>query len=290
VHVIGYRDPVGTAAVLAAQMAHVPYLIEPVGMYRRRIRSRALKATFDATLGRAVVRRAKAFVATSRLEVRELTQDGIPQERIRLRPNGVDVAGLLPLPERGLSRARFGLPLRAPLVLALGRITRKKGLPHLLEALIRLPDLWALIAGPDDGDGTLEEVLRSRARLGLAGRVIIHPTALWSRDKAEALAAADCFCLPSATENFGTAAAEAAAVGLPVVVSDLCGASEWLDPAASRTVPYGDVAALAVALSGLLDSRSSIEAARAAPRIRASLDWTALAEQQVEIYEETLRL
>ena len=42
-----------------------------------------------------------------------------------------------------------------PLVLALGRITRKKGLPDLVEAVSRLPAVYLLVAGPDSNDGTL---------------------------------------------------------------------------------------------------------------------------------------
>ncbi|MES4793342.1 MAG: hypothetical protein C4321_10535, partial [Chloroflexota bacterium] len=51
VHVLGLRDPVGTAAALTAGRAGVPVLVEPTGMHRRRFRSRTLKAAFDRALG-----------------------------------------------------------------------------------------------------------------------------------------------------------------------------------------------------------------------------------------------
>src|SRR5213595_2658838 len=50
VHIIGYRDPVGTTAALAAGVARVAYLLEPAGMHRRRLRSIPLKAMYDATV------------------------------------------------------------------------------------------------------------------------------------------------------------------------------------------------------------------------------------------------
>src|SRR3712207_2309989 len=51
IHVMGFRDPVGTAAATAAFRAGVPYVLEPVGMHRRRLRSRRLKWGFDRTAG-----------------------------------------------------------------------------------------------------------------------------------------------------------------------------------------------------------------------------------------------
>ena len=54
VHVLGYRDPVGTMAASVAFRARVPYLLEPCGMMRPRVRSIAVKRAFDATIGRPV--------------------------------------------------------------------------------------------------------------------------------------------------------------------------------------------------------------------------------------------
>lgn len=285
VHVLGYRDPVGSAAALGARRARVPYVLEPVGMHRRRLRSLGLKGAFDATIGRAVVRGAAAVVATSDLEARELLADGVDPRRVHVRPNGVDVDGLLPLSPRGSLRRRLGIPPDAPLVLALGRITAKKGLLGLAQALERLPSVWALVAGPDDGDGTLQALLEARRRRSLDERLVLHG-GLWGSDKAQALADADAFCLPSATENFGNAAAEAAAVGLPVVVSDRCGVAEFLDPQASRVTPYGDVAALARAIREVTTPGVRRAARLAASLVREALDWQTLAGRQLEIYRE----
>jgi glycogen(starch) synthase len=95
--------------------------------------------------------------------------------------------------------------------------------------------------------------------------------------------------LPSATENFGIAALEAAAVGLPVVISDACGAAEWLEPQGTRVVPYADVELLARAIRDVLENPTVSQASEAAaPRIRDSLSWNAAASRQSKIYEELL--
>jgi glycosyltransferase involved in cell wall biosynthesis len=285
VHVIGYRDPVGTVAALTARRVGVPYFVEPAGMHRRRLRSERLKWLFDRALGERVLRGAGGIIATSELEAGELREDGIPRERIHIRPNGIDIEDLLPLPERGAMRRKLGIPNDARLVLSIGRITAKKGLLDLIRALARMNDMWAVIAGPDDGDGTLNRLLAERSRLGLGSRVTVLPEGLWARDKAHALADADVFCLPSASENFGNAVLEAAAVGVPVVVSSACGAVEWLDPATARIIPFGDVDALTVALDEItIDAAIRETAAAIAPRIRDRLNWKQIAVEQREIY------
>jgi glycosyltransferase involved in cell wall biosynthesis len=289
VHVLGYRDPIGTAAALIAHRTGIPYVLEPLGMHRRRLRSLGLKATFDRLVGARVVRDAAVIIATSRLEASELEDDGVSPDRIQLRPNGIETDGLLPLPPRGALRRKLNFPPDAPVVLCLGRITAKKGLLDFARALVTVSGAWGIVAGPDDGDGTLARLLAERARLGITERLAVLPEGLWAGDRAQAFADADAFCLPSATENFGNAALEAAAAGLPVVISDACGAAEWLDPQGTRIVPYADVELLADALRHILDDAQSRRASEAAaPRIRVALSWHAVAARQAEIYEGLL--
>ena len=103
----------------------------------------------------------------------------------------------------------------------------------------------------------------------------------------EALAEADCFCLPSLHESFGTAALEAAGVGVPVVTTEGCGVAEWLDRGASRIVAPGDSGALSRAIDNVLGSHSfRARAVEAASRIRSEFSWAHLAVLQIEIYRK----
>ena len=78
-------------------------------MHRARLRSVAAKRAFDAALGRRIVDRAAFVVATSELERGELVEDGVPEELIRVRMNGLTIpSGDIPM--RGTVRARFGVP------------------------------------------------------------------------------------------------------------------------------------------------------------------------------------
>jgi glycosyltransferase involved in cell wall biosynthesis len=285
VHILGYRDPVGTVAATTAFRANVPYLLEPCGMHRPRLRSILAKRAFDAALGRRIVDRAALLVATSEHERHELVQDGIPDRRIRTRMNGITFrAG--EIPPRGEIRRRVGVPLDAPMVLSIGRISRTKGLTELVRAVSPLRSVHVLIAGPDDRDGTLTELYRAAPTLG--GRLHVEAAGLWGMDKIAALADADCFALPSLTENFGNSAAEAAAGGLPVVVSDACGVAEILDRSAHRVVVSGALDELTEAIADLLTPGARARAVEVSGRLRSRLDWTRLARDQLQTYQEVL--
>lgn len=284
VHILGLRDPVGTAAALAARRRQVPVVLEPVGMHRRRLRSLRLKALFDRLVGDRVVAAARVVVATSPLEREELVADGVPTDRIVVRPNGVDPpAAYQPLPPRGRWRRALGIPEHATVVVAIGRIAAKKGLLHLADACADLDDTHLVIAGPDDGDGTaaaLEGRQQPRLHLLLDG--------VWGEDKRALLADADVAALPSATENFGTAAAEAACAGVPTVVSDQTGVAAWFHPPAHRVVPYGDITALRAAIVELASPAARTAARQAAAELRRTFDWATLAARQEAIYEQVL--
>ena len=283
VHVMGFRDPVGTIAGLRAS---VPLVVEPMGMHRRRVRSMRIKTVFDRTLGTLVMDRATVVVATSTIERDELVRDGVPDRKIVIRPNGVEVDPPL---HRGAFRAELGVPDGAPLVVFLGRISMKKGLIDLAAAVAGMTGCRLAVVGPDDGDGTLGDLRAAAARWGMQDRTFIDPDGRWGPGRAVVLADADAFCLPSLTENFGNAAAEAATLGIPVVVSDRCGVVDSLAADAHRVVPVGDVPALRDALAWALRPDAKARAEAAAADVRARLSWPAVADRQVAIYQRVLR-
>jgi glycosyltransferase involved in cell wall biosynthesis len=101
---------------------------------------------------------------------------------------------------------------------------------------------------------------------------------------------ADVFVLPSQSENFGNAAAEALVCGVPVVVSDRCGIAEFVrDVGTGVVVPYGDVEALRDAICRVLRDEALRASVRArGPELRASLSWEEPIAQQERIYAEVL--
>ena len=108
-------------------------------------------------------------------------------------------------------------------MLFLGRINWKKGLDRLIPAMAHVPGTDLLIAGNDEENYT--PTLQALAeRCGVAERVrFLGP--VHGRDKWRLMATADVFALPSYSENFGIAALEAMACGVPVVVTP-----RWASP------------------------------------------------------------
>jgi glycosyltransferase involved in cell wall biosynthesis len=153
---------------------------------------------------------ADTFHATSGQELRGI-QGRWPRHPVVVIPNGVDLppaADKTAGPHDGMRTAVF-----------LGRLHPVKGLPMLLEAWARVrPDGWRLrIAGPDE-DGYRERIERDIGRFRL-GREVALCGELDDEAKAEMLDHSDLFILPSHTENFGIAVAEAMAHALPVITT-----------------------------------------------------------------------
>ena len=150
-----------------------------------------------------------------------------------------------------------------PTVLFVGRLEPRKGLTYLVRAFLRLkpafPRLRLLVVGRDDRhqrDKAMAMVPpRLRPDLVFVGSV---PQA----DLPSYYASADVFCAPSlGGESFGIVLAEAMAVGLPVVCSDIGGYRDVVrDGADGLLVPPRDPEALADALAGLLDNPARLAA------------------------------
>ena len=69
-------------------------------------------------------------------------------------------------------RSTLGIDADVPLVLNVGRLSFKKGLDLLLEAVAELPGVHLAIVGPDDGDGTRELLQRRASMPDLANRTV----------------------------------------------------------------------------------------------------------------------
>ncbi len=218
-HVFGFRDPVTTGTAAWCRLRGVPYVFEPLGMFRPRLRKVRLKRALDATLYRGVVSGAAAVVAASELERADVVAGGVPPERVHVRGNGFPEPSAASKGKHADLRARLEIPPEAPIVLYVGRIAAGKGIEHLVEAARRLPAAHVVLAGPDDRHGT--QLLVERARAETDGRVhTLPPTA---EPPLDLYPQADVFVLASEGESFGMVAAEAAAAGTPVIVSDRCG-------------------------------------------------------------------
>ena len=264
VHFFGLYDLLGPAVSYFCRRRGIPYLVEPMGMYRPIVRSLRLKRLYHRLFGHQLIWGARFLIATSEQEKQELMECGVAGTRIEIRPNGVELPEKSPTP--GDFRRRWGVPQGARMILFLGRLVSKKSPDLLLAAFARWRarasdkrNAVLVLAGPEEGDGFLARLNAMKEKAQLNEQVLftgpLYDDAKWS-----AYRDADLFVLPSQNENFGNTAAEAAACGTPVIVTDCCGIAPFIGGAGM--VIQHDVGQLCDALEGFLaleDSRAQYE-------------------------------
>jgi glycosyltransferase involved in cell wall biosynthesis len=160
-------------------------------------------------LARRIMPRDTILHTTAQVEA-EATTHRLPGYRSVVIGNAVDVAAELP--------AHEFRPEGTLRILFLSRLHPKKGLETLLDALVKLPQQVTLEIG-GAGIGSYQAELSARvSELGLGARVkfLGH---LDGHGKAQAFSRADVFVLPTQSENFGIAIAEALAAGVPVITT-----------------------------------------------------------------------
>jgi glycosyltransferase involved in cell wall biosynthesis len=271
VHVFGFRDPVTTGTAAWCRVARVPYVFEPLGMFQPRLRKVLLKRALDATLYRGVARGAAAVVVASERERDDVLASGISAEKVHVRGNG------FPEPFQatdGDLRERLGIPAGAPLVLYVGRIASGKGIEHLAEAARQITEAHVVIAGPDDRHGVSPDA----ARLHTLPMTEEPPHALYPQ--------ADVFVLPSEGESFGMVAAEAAAAGTPVIVSDRCGIAEFFEEGEALVIPYERNAVVGAIRRVLSDTALRDRLAQGGIEAARRTSWDRVADVQEEIYRK----
>lgn len=183
------------------------------GLYQRVFLQRTLRS-----VDRIVVHTRSYGVTSAMLRGRELAVIPSVVDLDRFRP-GLDASAL-----------RRDLHLEGKRVLAFtGRLVPHKGVDVILQALTRLPKdvvFLALGAGP-----RLPSLVGQARRLRIEDRVKFCP-AVSDEDLPKFLALADLFVFPSQNrlEGFGLVVAEAMAVGLPVIIADMPGVREVIEP------------------------------------------------------------
>lgn len=228
---------------------------------------------------------ARLIICCSRFMAGEVQgQFGIPFQRIRIIPNGVDreqlLAGDCIQPDRGKS---------GPVLVFLGRLVHEKGVCHLMDAFCKVikcqPGAVLYICG----QGPEMDSLRARARrLGLDGAVFF-PGFLSAAERSRIYRRADLVVIPSLYEPFGIVALEAMAAGLPLVASNTGGLAEIISQGQDGIlVPPGDDEALAAAITSLLENpaQARILSNNARETVAALYDWNVIAAATCDAYRE----
>ncbi|MHB8351345.1 MAG: glycosyltransferase family 4 protein [Thermoplasmata archaeon] len=186
----------------------------------------ALTFAYNRLLLPGTLRRVDRIIVHTRSYA--LTSRPLRGRPVQIIPSSVDLDRFRPHPDDAGIRARLGLTGHRVIGFT-GRLVPHKGVDTLLRALARLPpDVVLLLVGRGPNLAELTELAR---RLGVAPRVRFCPE-VSDRELPDYLRAADLFVFPSTSrlEGFGLAVAEALATGLPVVVADIPGVREIIEP------------------------------------------------------------
>jgi glycosyltransferase involved in cell wall biosynthesis len=257
VHIHGVWEPFLRQAALQAADANIPYCLCPAGMLDRwSLQQKAWKKQLALFLGyRDMLNHAK-FLHTLNVDEADVIKPlGLRTPSVII-PNGVFAEEFDPLPEKGLFRAKIGIPEDRRFVLFLSRLHYKKGLDILAKAFHEIslshPDVDLVVVGPDGG--AEDDFLALIRKFGIEDRV--HLTGpIYSDLKIQAMVDADCFCLPSRQEGFSMAITEALACATPVVITDACHFPEVADAQAGIIVSL-DPKAVADGIAAILDDRA----------------------------------
>lgn len=204
-------------------MFKTPYILSVHGcLEEKRMAQRSLfKSIFLSLFGRSLLLNASYVIATSDNEIRAYKLSGIQSKKIMMVGHGVSLNEFISSLSKEASRAKLHLPPKIPIITFLGRIHKIKGLNLLVAAIemLKSKKLHFVIAGSDDGYlQTLKQDIQKRK---LSKHITLMATCFGEK-KAQLFKASDIFVYPSYSEGFSLGILEAAAAGLPLVLSEGC--------------------------------------------------------------------
>jgi glycosyltransferase involved in cell wall biosynthesis/GT2 family glycosyltransferase len=248
----GWSTFAAQAAITWCRLKDVPYVLVveshdegPRAGWRRKVKR---------TVVPPVVQNASGVLVTGTLARNSMVSRGAAPERVRVFANTIDVEGFGERADRLAARRaelrrELGADLDDVVVLSVARLVREKGLDALVRAVAAAADprLRLVLAGDGPERDRLEKLA---AELGVGA--VFRGDTDWEKI-VELYVAADVFMLLSEREPWAVVVNEAAACGLPLVLSDRVGAAHDLlrDGENGALVPAGDIQAAARALRDL---------------------------------------
>jgi len=215
---------------------------------------------------------------------------GLPEQKLAVIPNGVDVDMFNQKFERQEFRGRFASP-NEKIVLFVGRLVYEKGVQVLINSLPKiLTSVNAKLVIV--GDGYMMDSLKRQAEsMGLTNKVFL--TGFLDEQSLRSLyKCADVCVVPSLYEPFGITALEAMAARVPVVVSDAGGLSEIIEHDVTGIKVYPDnPESLAWGITSVLlnPSQATRIQSNAYRKVMNTYDWSKIREGVKTLYEGTIR-
>ncbi|MBE9109140.1 glycosyltransferase [Nodosilinea sp. LEGE 07298] len=281
-----------TLAARLARQRNIPYVSSTIGQLTPWAlqQSQRKKQIYSRLIERPTLNRAAAIHCTTPAEAKDAHCFGVSAPALVL-PLGVNPT-LVIFDAAARLRDRYSLLPHCTVVLFLSRLHEKKRPDFLLRAFAQLNPkshgYHLLLAG--SGDAAYCDRLQALAQsLGIADSVTFTGFVSGS-DKDLLLQGSDIFALPSYSENFGIAVAEALAATLPVIITPEVQIAPDIAAAHAGLVVPGSLADWTAALSKLLSSKDwRLELGQNGQRLaQTKYNWPAIAEQLAQAYGDIL--
>lgn len=286
-------------------MALTVHSLEPMRPWKRE----QLAGGYDFTLWleKTAVEMADAVIAVSN-ETKEniLRLFDVPEERVPVIYNGINPDEYTPTFNKA-TLEKFGIDPDVAFVLFIGRMTRQKGIIHLVNAIQHLNanTQVVLCAGAPDTPEIAKETSTAieAARESFNGKIVWIQEMIPTDEKIHLYSHASLFCTPSIYEPFGIINLEAMACETPVIASNIGGMKEIIVPGETgllvdleqqRESPFEakDPATfsqdLATAINELMRDRETREkmAKAGRERVRSTFSWSEIAKQTLAVYKK----
>ena len=239
------------------------------------------------------------FVALTPSVMEEYLALGIPKDKIRIIPNGVNTAKFAEIrmrSDKAATRRKYGLSENKLLILTVGRYHPKKGFDDIPKIAKSLTDKnvlfdWAVVG---KNCGRIAEKFPECPGLGIrtienfavsGGEVFSLPSA----ELIELYCAADIFVLPTLIETFGMVLVEAMAAGLPIVTTDAPGVRDVIsDGINGIKAPIKDTEAIAFLILKIINDKnlSSKLSENSIHHSREFYDWEIVCRQYLDLYKD----
>lgn len=285
VQTIGALVP-NRADVVTVQFVHKAFASQPATLRGSR---RGWISRLNAPVSKLVSRTAERFsyrperagllVAVSR-GIEDELRASYPSlaSRIAIIPNGVDREIFRPDADARRSvRQELQIPQTALVATLVGGDWRRKGLSEAIDGLAQAGSWHLLVVGP----GAPDEYVAQAKRLDVDGRLHF---AGQQPDPHRYMAAADAFVLPTAYEAFPLVVLEAAAVGLPLVVTPVNGAREFVRNGQTGFIIDRTGVSVGTALRRLTDDETRRVMGEAARADTAPYSWDSICDAYEELY------
>ena len=274
----------------AARKQSIPYLMRPLGQLTPWALSQSSlkKKLYRKVIEDKNLQQAQMIHCTSPGEVEDVCRLGFQTPKLCL-PLGVELLKLKRTHARSQLKERYNLNDQ-PILLFLSRLHIKKRPELLLQAVAvwKQSNLHVNLIIAGSGEQSYEKQLRNQVReLGIDD-LVTFTGFIDGADKEDLLQGSDVFVLPSYSENFGIAVAEALAAGTPVAITPEVQTSPWIEKAEAGWIIPGELAAWVQTLEPILrQPRSLIERGLAGRKLAAeTFSWPQIAQELASIYSK----